>query len=190
MLRICLAAAKQKQQINLDNTCLNDYYNVMASTTIAKSSSKVRFDSRQQEAFLNLWRAYDRLRMLEDALFLQSDLTAQQYNALRILKSVHPHSMPTLTLAARLVSRAPDITRLVDKLATHGWVDRQRSSENRRVIHVSITECGIALIDELAMQVKECHHQQLGHMTVDELSALIALLKKVRAPHEPKHATW
>ena len=75
-----------------------------------------RFDSLEQEAFLNLWRTYDRLRAAEDALFGEHDLTPQQYNVLRLLRGVYPDTLPTLALAARLVSRAPDITRMLDKL--------------------------------------------------------------------------
>src|SRR5581483_2977738 len=84
------------------------------------------FDSAEQEAYLNLWRTYDRLRMLEDELFGRFDLTAQQYNALRLLRGEHPETLPTLTLAARLVSHAPDITRLLDKLERRGLVHRGR----------------------------------------------------------------
>ena len=69
-----------------------------------------RFDSPQQECYLNLWRTYDRLRMIEDGLFAQHDLTAQQYNALRLLRAEQPAALPTLVLAGKLVSHAPDIT--------------------------------------------------------------------------------
>src|SRR6188768_1726688 len=99
-----------------------------------------RFDSPQQEAFLNLWRTYDRLRLLEDELFGRHELTAQQYNALRLLRAARPKKVPTLSLAARLVSRAPDVTRLLDKLADRGFIERERLPENRRVVHVGITE--------------------------------------------------
>src|SRR3954469_15304995 len=91
-----------------------------------------RFDSPQQEAYLGLWRTYDRLRALEDELFARHDLTAQQYNALRLLRGVHPGSLATLVLAGRLVSRAPDITRLLDKLEQRGLIGRQRLADNRR----------------------------------------------------------
>ena len=103
-----------------------------------------RFDSPEQEAFLNLWRTYDRLRALEDELFGRHGLTAQQYNALRLLRACHPESLPTLELAARLVSRAPDITRLLDKLEQRALVARDRLPENRRVVRVSITDAGRA----------------------------------------------
>jgi len=48
------------------------------------------FDSLAQETFLNLWRTYDRLRMFEEQLFGQYELTPQQYNALRLLKHEYP----------------------------------------------------------------------------------------------------
>src|SRR5438309_5860979 len=85
-----------------------------------------RFDSLEQEAFLSLWRTYDRLRALEDELFARFDLTPQQYNALRLLRAEHPDPVPTLALADRLVSRAPDITRLLDKLEQRGLIGRSR----------------------------------------------------------------
>jgi DNA-binding MarR family transcriptional regulator len=144
------------------------------------------FDSPEQEAFLNLWRTYDRLRAEEDALFEQFDLTPQQYNALRILRGEHPASLPTLTLAARLVSRAPDITRLVDKLAERGWVERQRLPTNRRVVELRITPAGLKLLRELDEPVRECHQRQLGHLSRPQLRELTQLLKEARGPHEPE----
>src|SRR5207253_10263936 len=106
------------------------------------------FNSPEQEAFLNLWRTYDRLRALEEELFGRYDLTPQQYNALRLLRGAHPDKLRTLDLAGRLVSRAPDITRLLDKLAERGLVARDRPADNRRVVRVGITAKGLALLRE------------------------------------------
>src|SRR5436190_8560452 len=92
--------------------------------------SRRHFDSLEQEVFLNLWRTYDRLRVLEDELFRRFNLTAQQYNLLRLLRAAHPQSMPTLELARRLVSRAPDITRMLDNLAERGLILRDRPADN------------------------------------------------------------
>jgi DNA-binding MarR family transcriptional regulator len=149
-----------------------------------------RFDSPQQEAYLNLWRTYDRLRLLEDELFGRHELTAQQYNALRLLRAAHPRKVPTLHLAGRLVSRAPDITRLLDKLVERGVVDRERLADNRRVVHVGITEAGLALLDRLAAEVRECHVRQLGHMEEGEMRTLVELLRKARGPHEAAESNW
>ncbi|MFM7034627.1 MAG: MarR family transcriptional regulator, partial [Planctomycetia bacterium] len=64
------------------------------------------FDSLEQEAYLQLWRTYDRLREIDERVFQRHGITAQQYNALRILRSVRPQSLSTSALGARLVSRA------------------------------------------------------------------------------------
>lgn len=149
-----------------------------------------RFDSPEQEAFLGLWRTYDRLRALEDELFSGYGLTSQQYNALRLLRGEHPEKVATLDLGTRLVSRAPDITRLLDKLEQRGLVTRDRPVENRRVVHVGITEAGLALLDELAEPLRECHARQLGHLSRKELNGLIALLRAARLPHEDASSSW
>ena len=151
---------------------------------------KRRFDSPQQEAFLNLWRTYDRMRVLEEQLFDRHDLTPQQYNALRLLKSAHPNPIATLSIASRLISRAPDITRLLDKLQERKLIERQRPADNRRTVMVSITPAGVELLEKLAIDVRDCHARQLGHLSGSQMRTLINLLQKARAPHEPEGSDW
>jgi DNA-binding MarR family transcriptional regulator len=149
-----------------------------------------RFDSAEQEVFLNLWRTYDRLRALEDDLFARWDLTPQQYNALRLLTAEYPGSLPTLALADRLVSRAPDITRLIDKLAARGLVERDRPADNRRVVRVGITPAGRKLVAQIAGPLRDCHARQLGHLPPADLRRLADLLRAARRPHEPADSAW
>ena len=148
------------------------------------------FDSLEQEVFLNLWRTYDRLRALEDELFGRHDLTAQQYNVLRLLRGQHPETLPTLALAGRLVSRAPDITRMLDKLEQRGLIVRERPADNRRVVRVGITDAGLALLRDLDAPVRACHARQLGHLSVAHLEQLATLLRAARRPHEEPHSPW
>src|SRR4051812_17963401 len=138
------------------------------------------FDSPLQEAYLQLWRTYDRLRILEDELFGQHDLTAQQYNALRLLRGEHPESLPTLAIAQRLISRAPDITRLLDKLEQRGLIARERMTQNRRVVGVGVTPAGLNLLAELDEPVRKCHERQLGHLSNSQITQLIELLRAAR----------
>lgn len=149
-----------------------------------------QFDSPEQEGFLSLWRTYDRLRALEDELFARYDLTPQQYNALRLLNSQRPEKLRTLDLARRLVSRAPDITRLLDKLERRQLIERDRPAENRRVVRIGITASGVALLHELEEPIRQCHRRQLGHLSKKELGELIALLRLARAPHEDADSSW
>ncbi|MEW4455760.1 MarR family transcriptional regulator [Bremerella sp. JC817] len=143
-----------------------------------------KFDSLEQEVFLNLWRTYDRLKTIEEEVFGKVGLSAQQYNTLRLLKSVHPASMPTLVLGSRLISRAPDMTRLLDKLEQRGLLTRERRPENRRVVEVTISPAGLQLLEQLAEQVEQCHARQLGHLSPAQLKQLAGLLRDARAPHE------
>lgn len=149
-----------------------------------------RFDSLYQEAYLNLWRTYDRLKAMEDELFSQFDLSAQQYNALRLLEASHPATVPTLTLGTRLISRAPDMTRMLDRLEERGLVHRERRPENRRVVEVGITPAGLKLLEGLSDAVQDCHQRQLGHVSNKDLKQLVDLLQTVRRPHEHEDSTW
>ena len=149
-----------------------------------------RFDSLEQEVYLGIWRTYDRLRMLEDNLFQGFELTAQQYNLLRLLQAEHPDSLPTLSVATRLVSRAPDITRMLDKLENRHWIERERPKSNRRVVNVRITTAGIELLQQIAEPLSECHLQQLGHLGTAQLKQLSGLLKEARNPHETGDSHW
>jgi len=162
----------------------------MVSVSAPARASKRRFDSPQQEVFLSLWRTYDRLRSLEDELFGRHGLTAQQYNALRLLRAAHPRKVPTLSLGSKLISRAPDITRLLDKLAERGFVERERPSDNRRVVLVGITADGTRLLEDLNAEVRDCHLRQLGHLESAEMKSLVELLRKARQPHEPQASDW
>lgn len=149
-----------------------------------------RFDSFEQEVFLNLWRTYDRLRIQEDELFQRFELTPQQYNVLRLLRASHPESVPTLELSRRLVSRAPDITRMLDKLEERGLIVRDRPPENRRMVRIGVSDDGVRLLDQIAAPLAECHSMQLGHMKAAELRQLISLLQAAREPHEEPDGHW
>jgi DNA-binding MarR family transcriptional regulator len=158
--------------------------------TRAIRRTATRFDSPQQEAYLALWRTFDRLRALEDELFSGFDLTAQQYNLLRLLRAAHPDPVPTSSLVARLVSRAPDVTRMLDRLDERGLIARSRTDQDRRSVLVGVTESGLALLEQISDPLRECHERQLGHLSSSELRNLIDLLQKARGPHEPSGSHW
>ena len=174
----------------MDNYRADDYSRNMDTLFSRRRSQPRRFDSPEQEAYLNLWRTYDRLRALEDELFGRHDLTAQQYNALRLLRGRHPDKLPTLALAARLVSRAPDITRLLDRLEERGMVERGRPPGNRRIVEVGVTAAGLALLAGLDAEVRACNARMLGHLDRAELRTLTDLLHKARRPHEAADSDW
>lgn len=156
----------------------------------AKRSPRIRFDSAAQEAYIKLWRTYDRLRALEDQLFAEWELTAQQYNVLRLLEAHDPEPMPTLGLVAKLISRSPDVTRMLDRLEAAGWITRVRSTRDRRAVLVAITAAGKELLRSIRRPLRACHERQLGHLTGPQRKSLVKLLDIVRAPHEAHGSPW
>jgi DNA-binding MarR family transcriptional regulator len=162
-----------------------------ASKSRSSAAAKAKgFDSVEQEVFLNLWRAYDCLKAVEDELFTQFELSAQQYNVLRLLRSAAPQGMQTMELGRRLISRAPDTTRMLDRLETRGLIQRRRLENNRRVVEVVITRHGKSLLDEMSAGVLAMHRRQLGHLNSKQSRQLIELLREVRRPHEDHSCDW
>lgn len=107
------------------------------------------FESPAEEAFLNLLVAADAVRTRLDRLCAEHGVTHGQYNVLRILRGVHPGGHPRCEIAARLIERAPDVTRLVDRLEAAGLVERSRSDEDRRVSLTRITRKGLELLEAM-----------------------------------------
>ena len=109
-------------------------------------------------------------------------LTYQQYNVLRILRGAGEEGLPSLEIARRMVTRVPDITRLVDRMQRADLVERQRCDKDRRVVWVRLTSLGLELVERLEGPTDAFHRQRLGHLTAEELGTLNRLLEKVRNP--------
>jgi DNA-binding MarR family transcriptional regulator len=145
------------------------------------------FQCPGEEAYLNIVRTYSAVTAPAWRLFKQFNTTPAKYNILRILRGARatgesgPHGLPSLEIADRLITRVPDITRLVDGLIEDGLVERTRCTEDRRVVYVGITPEGLLLLEKLDAPVIALHNQAFADMTPDELSELNRLLVKARA---------
>jgi DNA-binding MarR family transcriptional regulator len=142
---------------------------------------KQPFASLQQEAGLNLARTSDRVAIRVERLFRDFALTPSQYNILRILRG-EAKPMPVLEIAERTVTVVPGITGLIDRLERAEFACRRRCTEDRRVIFVSITDKGLAVLRQLDGPLDDLERQLFGHLSEKELKELIRLLEKVREP--------
>ena len=106
---------------------------------------------------LNLMVAADHLRTMIDRVCDEFGITRGQYNVLRILRGVHPEGHARCDIAARMLERAPDVTRLVDRLESQGFAARVRSEEDRRLSLTRITERGMRLLDEMEPRFAGVH---------------------------------
>ncbi len=154
------------------------------------SSDAIEFDSTQQRVFLHLWRTYDLLKVVEEECLANFEVTAQQYNVLRILRSVSPGGLPTMQLGQRMISRGPDMTRMLDRLETRALIKRERQQANRRVVEAWITAAGLELLDRMQQQILAMHQKQVGHLSPSQQQQLIRLLRIARQPHEDASCNW
>jgi DNA-binding MarR family transcriptional regulator len=140
------------------------------------------FQSPEHEAHLNVVRTAAVLTDAMERVVRPSGLSLAQYNVLRILRGAEPEGLCRNELRDRLVTRMPDVTRLLDRLETSGLVARERSDVDRRLVRTRITPAGLELLAGLDEPVAAEHGRRLGHLSADELRTLSALLTRVRQP--------
>jgi DNA-binding MarR family transcriptional regulator len=140
---------------------------------------QTRFASAQQEALLSVAVAAGAINDLVDGICERYGLTHSQYNVLRILRGVHPNGHPRCEVACRMVDRAPDVTRLVDRLQTRGLVRRTRGGSDQRQAIARITRKGLRLLETMQPELEEkiaAQLRDLSNKDCHELSRLCALI--------------
>lgn len=139
-----------------------------------------RRDCPEEAVFLDLLRTTDMLARSLVMVLKTEDLSANQYNVLRILRG-SPEGLPCGEIASRMITRDPDITRLLDRLEKRGLISRCRETKDRRMVMARITPEGLKLLLHLDEPVVEAHRKQLGHLGRERLRALTGLLHAARS---------
>lgn len=134
----------------------------------------------EREAFLGILRTAELLDWELGQILKERGLSGPLYNVLRILRGAGSEGLPCSEIAARMLNRDPDITRLVDRLERRRLVRRVRGPDDRRVVRVASTEAGLTLLSELDEPVTALHKHQLGHVGKRRLDELVALLEVAR----------
>ena len=151
---------------------------------LSRRLKQVQFVSPAQEALLSVIVAANALNDLMDRVCEEHRITRAQYNVLRILRGVHPQGHARCEIACRMMDRASDITRLVDRLQARRLVKRSRGSEDQREAITSITAKGLKLLEAMQPQIDAETSSILGRLSDDdcrELSRLCALIFEVEA---------
>src|SRR5215470_17828820 len=120
-------------------------------------NSKRPVSAPETRAFVALITAADRLSLEAEQLMKTCGLTGTQFNVLRILRGAEPEGLACRAIGDRMISHDPDITRLLDRMEKHGWITRERQSDDRRVVKTRITKKGLDLIKTLDQPVHELH---------------------------------
>jgi len=138
------------------------------------------FSAPDEEAVVALLRTVDLIRGEGERTLAPHGITMQQYNVLRILRGSHPVPLPTLEIAERMIERAPGITRLLDRLEAAGLVGRKRCGEDRRIVHISITRAGLAMLEATDEPVRAIGRRRVGRLSRAELAKLLEMLDRLR----------
>jgi DNA-binding MarR family transcriptional regulator len=138
----------------------------------------------EARVFVNLLRTAEALARGAEALLKSTGLSATQYNVLRILRGAGTGGLACREVGCRMISRDPDITRLLDRMESRGLIARARGKEDRRVVKTRITAEGLRVLRKLDAPVRELHRRQLHHLPAKQLRQLSRLLERARANGE------
>jgi DNA-binding MarR family transcriptional regulator len=136
--------------------------------------------NREEKAYLDLFLTVDLLSRRPAQVLKAEDLSSTQYNVLRILRGA-PDGVSCGEISNRMITRDPDITRLLDRLEKRGLIARAREARDRRTVITRITSDGLALLARLDEPVQDAHREQLGHLgekRLNELSDLLAVCRE------------
>jgi DNA-binding MarR family transcriptional regulator len=146
---------------------------------VAQSNKVRRVGSPEEAAFLDLIRTADMLSRGAVDVLKAEDLSPTQYNVLRILRGA-PEGLPCGEIACRLITRDPDVTRLLDRMEKRGLISRTRDSRDRRMVLTRISAEGLKLVNRLDEPVQQMHRKLLGHLGRERLRSLEELLAAAR----------
>jgi len=96
------------------------------------------------------------------------------------LRGAGSDGLPCSEVGERMITRDPDITRLLDRLQKRGLVERTRDKNDRRVVFGKITAAGLKLLREMDGPIEKYGREMLRHVGQEKLRQLIGLLELVR----------
>jgi DNA-binding MarR family transcriptional regulator len=134
----------------------------------------------EEEATLAVIRKADLLLQRVTDVLKPYGLSPTQYNVLRILRGAGKQGASCGEIGGKLISRDPDVTRMMDRLEKRGLLTRDRAKEDRRVVTHQLTAEGLALVNKLDRPVQESHRATLRGIAPAKLETLISILEEIR----------
>ncbi len=146
----------------------------------SSGKGKRRIGCPEEDAFLDLLRTTDMLSRGMVGVLKREELSPTQYNVLRILRGA-PEGLPCGEIANRMITRDPDVTRLLDRMEKRRLISRCRETKDRRTVMARITPEGLKVLGRLDEPVLAGHRRQLGQLGRERLAALTELLAVARS---------
>lgn len=146
------------------------------------------FRSKKQEATIALLRTASVVGRALARVLEPSKLSLAQYNALRIIRGAGAGGIATLAIRERMIEEGTTITRIIDRLEEAGYVERERSTPDRRQVVCRVTATGAKLLDKLDPLVDAADEDAVSSLGAREVAQLIDLLDTVRAANAERGA--
>ena len=134
-------------------------------------SAHTRLLPLEDQTFNALLKAAGALAQQAEQLVKANNLTATQYNVLRVLRA-EPDGLACSAICERMISHDPDMTRLLDRMEKRSLIVRERQKNDRRVVKARITPEGLALLKNLDPPIRALHKSQFRHIPATQLRAL------------------
>lgn len=135
-----------------------------------------RFKSDKVKALINIKYTANWLNSKENEFFKPYGISPQQFNILRILRGAKD-KVKVQVVKERMIERAPNATRLMDKLCDKTLISRERCDHDRRVVYVRITNQGLELLKTIDENKTLSF---LENLSDEEAKTLSNLLDKIR----------
>ncbi len=158
------------------NYCIYNYIPIRLEDEIKQE----RFKDHFVKAVINVLLTADRISSSTNAVLKPFGLSKEQYNVLRILRGQYPDATTLQLISDRMISKASNATRLVEKLRQKRYVERHVCESNRRQVDILITKRGLLLLKELDPLVQESSNR-MRHLSEKEAKELNRLLDKMRS---------
>lgn len=146
---------------------------------LSRRLAQAHFDGPHHEAILNLLVVVAQLNDRFDGACARHGLTHGQYNVLRILGGAHPRGYARCDIARRLIDRAPDVTRLIDRLEHQGLAERLGSERDRRLSITRITRKGLRLLEHMRSDIDDVQREIATRISHDEARELSRLCEQL-----------
>lgn len=130
------------------------------------------FPNHKVKALLNIIYTANWISSLQNDYFKPYGISPQQYNILRILRGAGK-AISVQTIKDRMLERAPNATRLMDKLCAKELINRVACISDRRVVHIEIKKKGLKLLTEIDFDFKDDLLENLSEKEAEQLSDLL-----------------
>ena len=146
--------------------------------SLEKDINQPKFRTEHQKAIINLIYSYNWMNERIKIFFEKEDITQQQFNILRILRGAAA-PLSTSQIRQRMLDKMSDTSRIVDRLITKAFVKKMVSSNDKRMVDITITTKGRKLLEKLdAFELTM--DEVAGSLSEAEAKNLNKLLDKMR----------